>query len=193
MIKQAFAGAVLSVAALAAQSVQAATVVVDAYANSSSGGVAVNAITLTAGQAFTISSSTDDLWSAGDLPRYSDANGLTGNRYATASDDSGQAIGTLIGINFGPYSQAGHSAAYGSLVGEIGGQYLTLGANFSGVAPASGTLHLYYWDSNYGDNTGHITFNVSAVPEPATYLMMMGGLLLLAPFRRREEPFQRDA
>lgn len=188
MIKQAFAGAVLSVAALAAQ---AATVVVDAYANSSSGGVAVNAINLTAGQAFTISSSTDDLWSAGALPRYSDANGLTGDRYATATDDSGQAVGTHIGTNFGPYSQAGHTAAYGALVGEIGGQYMTLGANFSGVAPASGTLHLYYWDSNYGDNSGHITFNVSAVPEPATYLMMMGGLLLLAPFRRREAPFQR--
>ena len=189
MIQQLCSGALLAATALAAQ---AGTVVVDAYANSSSGGVAVDAITLTAGQAFTVSSSLNDLWSAGALPRFSDANGLTSDRYATAADDSGQAPGSLIGTNFGLWTQNGHSAAYGSLVGEIGGQYLTLGANFSGVAPAAGTLHLYYWDSNNGDNSGAIRFNVSAVPEPSTSLMFLAGLLLLAPVRRRAEVFRRD-
>jgi len=192
MMKQVCAAALLSATALAALPSQAATVVVDAYANSSSGGVAVNAINLTAGQAFSVSSSLDDLWSAGDLPRYSDANGLTYDRYATAADDSGQPVGTHIGTNFGSWTQNGHTAAYGSLVGEIGGQYLTLGANYSGLAPASGTLHLYYWDSNYGDNSGHITFNVSAVPEPGMFVMLLAGLLVLAPIRRRAEAFKKD-
>jgi len=188
MIKQVCAAALLSSAALASQ---AATVVVDAYANSSSGGVAVNAISLTAGQSFSISSSLDDLWSAGALPRYSDANGLTYDRYATATDDSGQLVGTHIGTNFGSWTQNGHSAAYGSLVGEIGGQYITLGANYSGLAPASGTLHLYYWDSNNYDNSGRITFNISAVPEPGMFLMLLAGLLVLAPVKRRAEAFKR--
>jgi hypothetical protein len=192
MIKQVCAGALLSATALVALSSQAATVVVDAYANSSSGGVAVDAISLTAGQAFSISSSLDDLWSAGALPRYSDANGLTGERYATAADDSGQPVGTHIGTDFGTWTQNGHTAAFGSLVGEIGGQYITLGANYSGVAPTSGTLHLYYWDSNYGDNSGQITFNVSAVPEPGMFVMLLAGLLVLAPVKRRMEAFKRD-
>lgn len=192
MIKQVCAAALLSATALVALPSQAATVVVDAYANSSSGGVAVDAINLTAGQAFSISSSLNDLWSAGDLPRYSDANGLTYDRYATAADDSGQPVGSHIGTDFGIWTQNGHSAAYGALVGEIGGQYLTLGANYSGVAPASGTLHLVYWDSNYGDNSGQITFNVSAVPEPGMFAMLLAGLLVLAPVRRRMETFKQE-
>jgi hypothetical protein len=188
MIKHICAAALLAATALSAQ---AATVVVDAYANSSSGGTAVDAISLTAGQAFSISSSLNDLWSAGGLPRFSDANGLTYDRYATAADDSGQPVGSQIGTDFGLWSQNGHSAAYGSLVGEIGGQYLTLGANYSGVAPSSGMLHLYYWDSNNGDNSGHITFEVSAVPEPGMFVMLLAGLLVLAPIKRRAEAFKR--
>jgi len=189
MIKQVCAGTLPAFGALASQ---AATVVVDAYANSSTGGVAVDAISLTAGQSFSISSSLNDLWSAGDLPRYSDANGLTYDRYATAADDSGQPVGSHIGTDFGLWSQNGHSAAYGSLVGEIGGQYITLGANYSGLAPASGILHLYYWGSNYEDNSGQITFNVSAVPEPGMFAMLLAGLLVLAPVRRRMEAFRQE-
>ncbi|HET6198585.1 MAG TPA: hypothetical protein VFE12_22665, partial [Acetobacteraceae bacterium] len=143
----------------ASGSAHAATFVVDALANSSSGGVGLATIALTNGQAFTISSSTDDLWSAGPLPRYSDANGLTGNRFATASDDSGQPVGTLIGADFGLWSQHSISAPFGSLVGEIGGVFKELDANFSGAAWGAGTLNLYYWDQNNGDNFGNITFN----------------------------------
>ena len=172
--------------ALAALSAQAATFTVDAYNNSSSGGTALASISLAAGQAFTVTASTDDLWSAGALPRWSDGDGLTYDRYANGLDDSGQSIGTHIGTNFGLWSQNGHNAAYGALVGEIGGQWITLGTNFNGVAPAAGTLNLYYWDSNYGDNTGRITFDVSAVPEPSAYLMLGAGLMLLAAARKRK-------
>ncbi|MFA9219521.1 MAG: PEP-CTERM sorting domain-containing protein [Sphingomonadaceae bacterium] len=182
-MKKMIIGAALALGALSAQ---AASFTVDAKDNSSSGGTALATITLTAGQAFNISSSTDDLWSAGALPRWSDANGLIADRFATGADESGEAFGTQIGSIFSSYSQNGHSAAYGALVGEIGGQWVTLGANYSGVATASGTLNLYYWDSNNGDNTGAITFNVSAVPEPSTYLMLGAGLMMLTVLRKRK-------
>lgn len=157
----------------------AATIEVFAQANSSAGGVAaLPGLVLTSGQTLTISSSTDDLWSAGALPRYSDANGLIGDRLATATDDSGQAPGTLIGTNFGLNNFDGFSAPFGSLVGRIGGVYQLLGANYNGAAWNTGALELFYWDSNNGDNFGSITFDVTAaaaVPEPATWAMLILG------------------
>ena len=131
--------AALTIAAPAA----AQTFVVDAQANSSSGGTGLASIVLIAGQTFTVSSSTDDLWSAGALPRFSDANGLTADRWATATDDSGEAVGTL---------------------------------------------NLYYWDSNNGDNFGSISFDIQAVPEPAAWGMMIGGFGLAGMALRRRKP-----
>ena len=157
----------------------AATFIVSAQANSRNGGMPAVAGVLMSGQMLTISSSTDDLWSAGALPRYSDANGLTGARFATASDDSGQAPGTQIGSDFGLYDFDGFSAPYGALVGRIGGVYQLLGANFSGAAWNTGALELYYWDSNNGDNFGDIAFDVnagSAVPEPGLWVLAILGL-----------------
>ncbi len=164
----------------------AATYTVFAQGNSSSGGAGLPSIALTAGQVFTVSSSTDDLWSAGALPRYSDANGLTGPRFATATDDSGQPVGTQIGADFGPWSQNGLTAAYGTLVGELNGVYSALGANGTFTAASTGVLNLYYWDSNSGDNFGSITFSIAAVPEPATWaLMILGFGAVGAAMRRR--------
>lgn len=156
----------------------AATVVVAAQANSRNGGMPVVAGVLMSGDTLTISSSTDDLWSAGALPRFSDANGLVGDRFATASDDSGQAPGTQIGQSFGLYTFDGFSAPYGALVGRIGGAYQLLGANFNGTAWNTGALELYYWDSNSGDNFGEITFDVgigAAVPEPNIWALAIVG------------------
>jgi hypothetical protein len=36
-------------------------------------------------------------------------------------------------------------------------------------------LKLYYWDSNNSDNTEFVTANISAVPEPSTWAMMIPG------------------
>ncbi|MFM2410097.1 MAG: hypothetical protein RL481_925 [Pseudomonadota bacterium] len=168
--------------AISASPASAAIFIVDAFTHSVNGGGGTplsTGLTFSAGTTLTVSSSTNDLWSAGALPRFSDANGLTGNRLATALDDSGQPVGTLIGINFGTPTFNGHTAAFGSLVGRINGVYQTLGANFSGPAWATGELQLFYWDSNQGDNSGQIAFNIAAVPEPATWAMMIIGFGLI--------------
>nr|WP_316642208.1 PEP-CTERM sorting domain-containing protein [uncultured Roseateles sp.] len=160
---------------------QAAPYSVYAEQNSSSGGTGLNTISLSMGQAFTVSVDADDLWSAGALPRWSNANGLTANLFATGSDESGAAVGTLIGSNFGLYSQGNLSAAYGSLVGQIGGgDYFVVGTHYAGNAASAGTLKLFYWDSNAGDNTQFITANVNAVPEPETYALMLAGLAAMS-------------
>jgi len=176
----------IAVAAVAiAGSANATTFTVAAMGNSSSGGTALATIALHAGQSFHVTASTNDLWSAGALPRYSDANGLTGTRFAAATDDSGQPVGTQIGTNFGTWTQSGFSAPYGALVGQIGSTFTLLGTNFSGTAAATGTLKLLYWDSNNGDNTGTVAATVTAVPEPAVWALMIGGFGLVGAAQRR--------
>jgi len=180
----------LMTVASAATQASAASFIVRALENSSSGGAGVASLALTSGQNLTVSVNTGDLWSAGALPRWSNANGLTGPLFATGTDDSGEAAGTQIGSDFGLWTQNGFSAPYGSLVGEIGGVYKVLGTNFNGPAWASGTLNLYYWDSNNGDNTQFITAAVTTVPEPAGWAMMVGGIGVLGWIARRRRSVQ---
>ncbi|WP_309644799.1 hypothetical protein, partial [Phenylobacterium sp.] len=110
-----------------ASAADAAVFIVNAQANSSNGGTGVSSLALAAGQTFTVSVDADDLWSAGALPRWSNADGLNGPRIATGTDESGEPAGTLIGSPFAAWTQNGLTAAYGSLVGEIGGIYKVLG------------------------------------------------------------------
>ena len=180
---------VFAVGLLTASAAESAVYVVGAQANSSSGGIGAATISLTSGQAFTVSVAPDDLWSAGALPRWSNADGLTGNLFATGSDNSGEAAGTLIGQDFGTWTQNGLTTAFGTLVGEIGGVYKVIGSNFSGSAWGSGVLNLYYWDSNNHDNAGavdaFVTAGSSVVPEPATWAMMIGGFALAGQALRK--------
>lgn len=178
----------LAAAAFISVPASAATFVVAAQGNSSTGGTGLATIGLAAGQVFTVTAGINDLWSAGALPRFSDANGLVGDRFATAADDSGQPVGTQIGTNFGTLTLNGFAAPYGALVGQIGTNYYLLGTNFSGVAATAGVLNLYYWDSNNGDNSGTITANVNgiaAVPEATTWAMIIAGFSVAGVAMRR--------
>lgn len=193
MLKRAFyvCALVFGLAGPLVEPARAVTVDVFAQANSSSGGIgALTGVFLTAGQAFTVSAGLDDLWSAGALPRWSNANGLTGDRFATGTDESGVGGGIQIGQSFGLYSQGGLDAPYGSLVGQIGaGSFFLVGSSFSGFANATGLLSLFYWDENNGDNSGSILATV-AVPGPIMgaglpgLLMALGGLVVLSSRRR---------
>jgi hypothetical protein len=174
--------------ALAGGAAGAADFVVDALLNSSTGGTGVSTVSLTAGDSFSVLVATTDLWNAGALPRWSNANGLTGPLFATGTDDSGEAAGTQIGANFGTHTQGNLSAAFGTLVGQIdGGDFFVVGTSFNGVASDTGTLKLFYWDSNFGDNTQFITARVTvgAIPEPETYALMLAGLGLVGWTARR--------
>ncbi|HEV7385050.1 MAG TPA: PEPxxWA-CTERM sorting domain-containing protein [Phenylobacterium sp.] len=189
-MKRVFLAALAAGAILAAGAAQAATFVVSAMGNSSTDGSGLSTIALTSGETFQVSVDPTDLWSAGPLPRWSNANGLTANRFATGSDESGQPAGTLIGQNFGLWTQNGLSAPFGTLVGELNGVFEVLGTNFNGVAWNTGTLNLFYWDSNNFDNSGSISADVTAaiaaLPEPASWgLMILGFGMTGAMYRRR--------
>ncbi len=162
--------------------------VVDAKLNSSSGGSGAATLFFNAGDAYTVSVDPNDLWNAGALPRWSNADGLTPpNRFATGTDDSGEPAGTLIGVDFGIHNQSGLGAPFGTLVGSFDGlNFFVVGTSFVGTAPVSGALSLYYWDSNNFDNTQYVTADVAAVPEPGTVCLLGAGLLALARRRRRK-------
>jgi len=180
--------AAFATASLIAGSANATLYVVDALANSSSGGTGVSTISLTLGDLFNVSVDADDLWNAGALPRWSNADGLIANRTAVAGDDSGQPAGTHIGEPFPLWTQDGFTAPYGALIGRLNGQYMVLGTSFSGAAWQTGTLQLLYWDSNNGDNTEHITASITRpgdVPEPAVWGLMIAGFGLTGAMLRR--------
>ncbi|WP_198244918.1 hypothetical protein [methane-oxidizing endosymbiont of Gigantopelta aegis] len=103
------------------------------------------------------------------------------NLVATGTDESGQASGTLIGTYFPSWTQNGLTAPYGSLVGEINNVFFYLGTNFNLNAPATGTLSLYYWDSDSYNNSQFVTVSiensVSTVPTPTTFWLFGSGLM----------------
>lgn len=132
---------------------------------------------------------TDDLWNAGALPRWSNADGLVKDLYATGSDDSAQSTGTHIGKDFGQFTMHGFSAPFGALVGNIGSSYFLLGTTFDVLAPTNGLLKLFYWDSSYSDNSEYITVSieksVSAVPVPAAAWLFGSSLIGLMGLRKK--------
>lgn len=179
--KSVVAAAALAVTASAASAADFPVSAVDHCACFAANGLAT--VSLAAGQGFTVSVAATDLWSAGELPRWSNADGLVSNLFATGSDESGAAAGVQIGQGFGNLEMGNLSAPFGALVGQIGsGSYFLVGTNYSGTASTAGTLKLFYWDSANVDNVGSVlaSVNVSAVPEPGTYALMAGGLGMLA-------------
>ena len=180
------ASATLAALGTASASQAAQIFTVNAQGNSSSGGTGVSTgLSFNVGDLFSAKAALTDLWSAGALPRWSNANGLTSNLFATGTDESGDLAGTQIGESFGSWQQDGFTAPYGALVGKIGNTYQLLGASFNGPAWDTGTLQLFYWDSNSGDNRNSVDVAIAAVPEPATWALMVFGFALAGFAMRR--------
>jgi hypothetical protein len=81
------------------------------------------------------------------------------------------------------------------LVGELGGVFKVLGTNFNGTAWNTGTLNLFYWDSNNIDNTGSVLASVivTNVPEPVTWSLMILGFGMAGSMLRRRRAVASDA
>ena len=173
-----------------AESAQAATFTVDAALNSASGGVGLNTdLFFEAGDSLQVTVDVDDLWSAGSLPRWSNADGLDGDFFATGTDESGRPAGTKIGRSFGSLVRNGLSAPFGSLVGEIAGNYFFLGTDFDGTAPETGILNLYDWDINTRDNSGQVSVTVAetkTTPEPTSAVAFLAVGAMAMGFARRK-------
>jgi hypothetical protein len=124
---------------------------VQARQNSISGGVALDTgVDVVAGQRLFLHADFSDTWSAGAADRTSNANGLR--------------PGNPFGGNYGLYTDgfSGQSFYYGALVGRIGdGPYFLVGTDYDQPASRCGRLTLYYWDSNYADNSGSINVTVA--------------------------------
>jgi len=163
-------------------------VIVEAKANSSTGGIGGSTgVFFNAGDYFTATVDSNDLWNAGALPRWSNADGLLADLFATGTDESGATAGTQIGRDFGTYTQHGLAAAYGSLVGSIDSNFFLMGINYAGNAVATGELKLWYWDSNNGDNSENISVEITttSVPEPGSIALFGLGLAGLSFSRRK--------
>ena len=175
----------LTVALLVAGTAQASAVV-DVNAQSDAIGTAGATATLGAGDTFEITASSLDLWRAGGGQLQSNANGLDGTIVAVAGDDSGFAPGTVIGRNWGSPTIGGATFSFGELVGQIdNGAYFAVGTDYKGSTATGGTLHLYFWDTFYGDNAGSIAATVTTVPEPASIALMLAGLGIIGGLSRR--------
>ena len=125
-------------------------------------------LTFTTGDALIVNVS--GLWNGGTGPV--DANGTTifGNAPIT-------------GIN------------YFSLIGKIGAtaaydaSWFKIGTGINTIASSSGTLFLAFLDSDAANNSGFVTANVSAVPEPAQLALLLPGLAAMGlAVRRRSRP-----
>jgi hypothetical protein len=135
-----------------------------AQAHSSNNGVGAGLDTgiMLEGGPFAVTVNQNDLWNAGALPRWSNADGLIQQLIATGTDDSGQAPGTEIGIDWPTnHTEGTFTEDFGTLVGAVGANRFTLGTSFNSTPPAMGTLKLFYWDVNAGDNTEKVTVRVA--------------------------------
>ena len=142
--------------------------------NAGSGAGLDTGLVLNVGDLISVTVDTNDTWSAGaGAIRTGNADGLGG---------------------FSNYTTPDGSFKFGSLVGEINGVFFLIGTSFNGVAQAAGTLKLFYWDSNFADNSGSVFANVEVtpVPLPAAAWLFVSALVGLIALRRRKDPAKAE-
>ena len=151
----------------------ATVVTVDSLVNSTVGGSGLDTgVTLAVNSTFSIVVDASQIWNFGSgNPNYdTNADGMAGQGWIM---DFSNPDGSMF---HGPI---------GGLVGQIGnGNFFNVGTNFTGTANASGTLNLFFMDSDAWNNSGAVQADINVVPEPATLGLMGLGLLALARRRR---------
>jgi hypothetical protein len=123
---------------------------------------------------------------------------FAGAQYTAALRFSGVSVPTVgyewnhfISIN----GAAGVKHGYGEGAPSQDGDYQATAALAFAHAPAAYQFTLsnpsavtFYWrDSEFGDNSGGISLNVTAVPEPESYALMLAGLGMLGFLARRKQ------
>jgi hypothetical protein len=101
------------------------------------------------------------IWSAGSNTPFS--------RESTAN-------GIPLSRGYGQETMDGHTFNFGALVGDAGGNLFLIGTGPTILSGLSGELTVGYWDSYYPDNSGVQTLSIAAVPEPATWAMVLLGV-----------------
>ena len=156
------AAAVAGMASLALSAGASAATTVTVQATTPFGGWLDTGLNLSAGATYDLAvNNPATLWSAGSdipFPRSSTADGIPAN------------------AGYGQQTMAGYTFNFGALVGDVGGTLFLIGASPVSVTGLSGELTVGYWDSYYGDNSGAQSLTISAVPEPASWAMMLIGV-----------------
>jgi PEP-CTERM motif len=77
----------------------------------------------------------------------------------------------------GQWTMLGYTFNFGALVGEDASHFFLIGTGPTILSGLSGGIHVGYWDSYYGDNSGTQTLSITTVPEPSTWAMMLAGFV----------------
>lgn len=101
----------------------------------------------------------------------------SGSVSTSFSSDSNKIVITGLTVNGTPYAINASSSGYGAAVGGI--PILAFGVN---------TIQITGYAVGSGGYSGTATFAAAAVPEPASWAMMLGGLALLGAGLRRQRP-----
>lgn len=83
----------------------------------------------------------------------------------------------------GVYGPGGPGVNFGSLIGTFGGNYFKIGTSLTQSFATGGALFARINDINE-NNSGSFTVNVTAVPEPATWAMMISGFGMVGGLMR---------